>query len=174
MGVPAGHGLYEAGFGFKQLGAQPKATTGGSGTLFGDLLVYDNTTSKWIAAVAASTGRFGFNANTRILSQTTNNLTGVTTSTRGSADADVSLSVLVSGRVTRVANGAIAPGRPVMPTATGTADKVKQWDGTDIDTIIGIYVLNKTQFHDMDASVPSAADLDVIVCDVQEKTATIV
>lgn len=174
MGVPTGHGLYEAGFGFRQLGAQPKATTGGSGSLFGDLLVYDNTNSRWNAAVAASTGRFGFNANTRILSQSTNNLTGVVTATRGSADADVSLSVLVAGRVTRVANGAIGPGRPVMPTATNTPDKVKQWDGVDIDTIVGIYILNKTQFHDMDAALPSAADLDVIVVDVQEKQATIV
>lgn len=169
MGVPAGYSLYEAGFGFKQLDPQNKATSGGSGTLFGDLLVWDGTNNRWNAAASGSKGRFGFNGNTRILAQTLNVLTGATTFTRGSADADVSLPVIVSGRIVRVSDGVITPGHQVMPGATSPLDKVKVYDGVDPTSIVGTYVANITQHHDIDVALPSSANNDIIVIDVVEK-----
>lgn len=175
MGVPTGYSLAEPGFGFKQLGAQPKATSGGSGQLYGDLLVWDNTNHRWNkVAGAADLGRFGFCGNTTVLTQSTNNLTGVVTATRGTADADTTCSVVVAGRVLRVSDGVITPGSAVMPTATNPLDKVKTHNGTDNDQVIGTYVLNITQHHDMDAVLPSSADGDIIVIDVLEKSVAII
>lgn len=174
MGVPTGYSLAEPGFGFKQLGAQPKATAGGSGMLYGDLLVWDDTNHRWNKAVAASVGRFGFCGNTTVLTQTYNNLTGVTTFTRGTADADTTCSVIVSGRILRVSDGVITPGSAVMPTATSPLDKVKVYSGVDNDAAIGTYVLNITQHHDMDAPLPSSADNDIIVIDVIEKAVQLI
>lgn len=169
MGVPLGYSLAEPGFGFKQLGAQPKATGGGTGALYGDLLVYDDTNKRWNKATSTSVGRFGFVGNTKILTQTTDNLSGVVTYTRGVADADTTVSVIVSGRILRVADGTIGPGSSVMPTTNSPLDKVKVYSGADNDAVIGTYVLNITQHHDMDAPLPSAATNDIIVIDVIEK-----
>src|SRR5690349_18889690 len=163
MGVPTGYSLAEPGFGFKQLGAQPKATSGGSGQLYGDLLVWDKANSRWNKAGSASVGRFGFCGNTTILTQSENKLTGVTTYTRGTADADTTCSVVVSGRIYRVADGVIPPGQAVMPGASSPLDKVKVYAGSDNDAAIGTYVLNVTQHHDMDAVLPSTADGDIIM-----------
>lgn len=172
MGVPAGYELSEPGFGFKQLGAQPKATSGGSGQLFGDLVVWDATNNVWAkVSGAAQAGRFGVIGNTTILAQSTNNITGAVTYTRGTADADTTCSVITAGRIIRVADGAIPGGRQVVTTATGPLDKVKTWDGvTAANTIVGTYVLNITQHHDMDAPVPAAANNDIIVIDLIERT----
>jgi hypothetical protein len=171
MGVPAGYSLAEPGFGFKQLGAQPKATSGGSGMLYGDALVWNNTTHRWDkVAGAGAVGRFGFCGNTTIITQSTNNLTGVVTYTRGAADADTTCSVVVSGRILRVSDGVIQPGNGVITTATSPLDKVKDYAAsTDFDLIVGTYVLNITQHHDMDAPLPASADGDIIVIDVTEK-----
>lgn len=175
MGVPTGYSLAEPGFGFKQLGAQPKSTAALSGQLYGDMLVWDNTNHRWNKVAAATDkGRFGFCGNTTILSQTYNNLTGVTTFTRGTADADTTCSVVVAGRVLRVSDGVIQPGNSVMPTATSPLDKVKNYDGVDNDTVVGTYVLNITQHHDMDAPLPASADGDIIVVDVIEKMVPII
>jgi hypothetical protein len=171
MGVPSGYSLAEPGFGFKQLGAQPKATSGGSGQLYGDLLVWDNTNHRWNkVAGAGAVGRFGFCGNTSIISQSTNNLTGVVTYTRGTADADTTCSVVVSGRILRVSDGVINPGNGVITTATNPLDKVKDYGASaDFDLIVGTYVLNITQHHDMDAPLPASADGDIIVIDVTER-----
>jgi hypothetical protein len=174
MGVPSGYSLAEPGFGFKQLGAQPKATAGGSGQLYGDLLVWDSTNHRWNKAAAGSIGRFGFCGNTTILAQSTNNITGVVTYTRGTADADTTCSVIVAGRVLRVSEGVITPGQAVMPGATTPLDKVKIYAGADNDAVVGTYVLNITQHHDMDAPLPSSADGDIIVIDVLEKMVELV
>jgi hypothetical protein len=174
MGVPAGYSLAEPGFGFKQLGAQPKATSGGSGQLYGDLLVFNDSTKKWDKATSAAIGRFGFCGNTTILSQSTNNITGVVTYARGTADADTTCSVIVAGRILRVSDGVITPGSSVMPTATSPLDKVKIFSGADNDAVVGTYVLNITQHHDMDAVLPSSADGDIIVIDVLEKAVQLV
>lgn len=174
MGVPANYSLAEPGFGFKQLGSQPKATTGGSGMLYGDLLIWNKASSRWDKAAAGSLGRFGFCGNTTILSQSYNNLTGVTTSTRGTADADTTCSVIVAGRVLRVAEGVIPPGQAVMPGATTPLDKVKVYAGADNDAVVGTYVLNITQHHDMDVALPSTIDGDIIVVDVIEKMVELV
>lgn len=176
MGVPVGYSLAEPGFGFKQLGAQPKATTGGSGMLYGDLLVYDNTNKRWNKALGtvADVGRMGFCGNTTILAQSTNNITGVVTYTRGTADTDTTCSVVVSGRIYRVAEGAIGAGSAVMSSGTAPLDKVKVWNGTDNDAPVGTYVLNVTQHHDMDAPLPAAADGDIIMIDVIEKPVAVI
>lgn len=174
MGVPSGYSLAEPGFGFKQLGAQPKATTGGTGQLYGDLLVWNKGTAKWDKATSAAVGRFGFCGNTTILSQSTNNITGVVTYTRGTADADTTCSVIVAGRILRVADGVITPGQAVMPTTNSPLDKVKIYSGTDNDAAIGTYVLNITQHHDMDAPLPSTVDGDIIVIDVIEKAVELI
>lgn len=174
MGVPSGYSLAEPGFGFKQLGAQPKATTGGSGMLYGDLLVYDNTNKRWNKATSTDVGRFGFCGNTTILTQSTNNITGAITYTRGTSDTDTTCSVIVSGRILRVADGAIGAGSAVQPTATSPLDKVKVYAGVDNDAVIGTYVLNITQHHDMDAPLPAAADGDIIVIDVIEKMVPVI
>lgn len=174
MGVPAGYSLAEPGFGFKQLGAQPKATTGGTGQLYGDLLVWNKASSRWDKAIAGSLGRFGFCGNTSILAQSTNNITGVVTYTRGTADTDTTCSVIVAGRILRVAEGVIPPGQAVMPGATAPLDKVKVYAGADNDVAIGTYVLNITQHHDMDAVLPSTVDGDIIVIDVIEKAVEVI
>src|SRR6476659_7236896 len=174
MGVPAGYSLAEPGFGFKQLGAQPKATTGGSGQLYGDLLIWNKGSSRWDKAAAGSVGRFGFCGNTTILAQSTNNITGVVTYTRGTADTDTTCSVVVSGRIYRVAEGAIGAGSAVMSSGTAPLDKVKVWNGTDNDAPVGTYVLNVTQHHDMDAPLPAAADGDIIMIDVIEKPVAVI
>lgn len=174
MGVPLGYSLAEPGFGFKQLGAQPKATTGGTGQLYGDLLVWNKANSRWDKAAAGSLGRFGLCGNTTILSQSTNNITGVVTYTRGTADADTTCSVAVAGRFIRVADGVIPPGQAVMPGATFPLDKVKVYAGADNDVAIGTYVLNITQHHDMDAPLPSTVDGDIIVIDVIEKAVEVI
>ena len=174
MGVPAGYSLAEPGFGFKQLGAQPKATTGGTGQLYGDLLIWNKASSRWDKAAAGSLGRFGFCGNTTILAQSTNNITGVVTYTRGNADADTTCSVIVGGRILRVSEGVITPGASVMPGATTPLDKVKVYAGADNDAVVGTYVLNITQHHDMDAPLPSSADGDIIVIDVLEKMVELV
>ena len=174
MGVPVGYSLAEPGFGFKQLGSQPKATTGGTGQAYGDLLIWNIASARWDKGAAASVGRFGFCGNTTILTQSLNVKTGVTTFTRGTADADNTCSVVVSGRILRVAEGAIPPGAAVMPGATTPLDKVKVYSGADNDAAIGTYVLNITQHHDMDAPLPSAADGDIIVIDVIEKAVQLI
>ena len=174
MGVPTGYSLAEPGFGFKQLSAQPKATTGGTGALYGDLLVYDDTNKRWNKAGSASIGRFGFCGNTTLLTQTLDVKTGITTSTRGTADADTTVSVIVAGRILRVANGAIGAGSAVMPGAASPLDRVKVFSGADNDAAIGTYVLNITQHHDMDAPLPAAADGDIIVIDVIEKAVQLI
>lgn len=174
MGVPTGYSLAEPGFGFKQVGAQPKATGVGTGQLYGDLLVWDNTNHRWNkVAGAGALGRFGVCGNLTILSQTYNNLTGVTTFTRGTADADTTCSVIVAGRVLRVADSTIQPGNSVISTATSPLDKVKDYGAsTGGPLVIGTYVLNVTQHHDMDAPLPAAADGDIIVIDLLEKAVT--
>jgi hypothetical protein len=168
MGVPTGYELAEPGFGFKQLGAAPKPTGGTTGTAYGDALFYDSATSKWTKATSGSLRPFGFNGNTKILSQTTDNLTGVTTFTRGSADADTNLSVVVAGRIVRQAGAAITPNAFVMLDGTTPLSKVKQWDGVHVGAIVGRYVLNFTQHHDMDVALPSAALNDIIEIDKHE------
>lgn len=174
MGVPAGYSLAEPGFGFKQLGSQPKATTGGTGQLYGDLLVWNKASSRWDKAASGSLGRFGFCGNTTILAQSTNNITGVVTYTRGTADTDTTCSVIVAGRILRVADGVIPPGQAVMPGASSPLDKVKVYAGADNDVAIGTYVLNITQHHDMDAPLPTTVDGDIIVIDVIEKAVEVI
>jgi len=174
MGVPANYSLAEPGFSFKQLGAQPKATAGGTGQLYGDLLIWNKASARWDKAAAGSVGRFGFCGNTTILSQSTNNITGVVTYTRGTADTDTTCSVIVAGRILRVAEGVITPGNAVMPGAAAPLDKVKIYAGTDNDAVVGTYVLNITQHHDMDAPLPSTVDGDIIVIDVLEKSVELI
>jgi len=159
-------GNVEPGYGFQQLFGQNKATGGGTGMAYGDLLVYDRATDNWKKAVAGSVKPFGFCGITTILTQSTNNLTGVVTSTRGTADADTQLSVIVQGRIETVAEGVIPGGELVMPGSTNPLN-VKAWDGVSRTAVVGRYVINVTQHHDVNDPVPATADGNRIKIDIE-------
>lgn len=143
---------------FKQLAGQKKSAVG---MAYGDLLQYDRAADNWIPAVAASVRPFGICGNTEILTQSTNNLTGVVTTTRGAAASDTHTPVIVRGFIKRVADGAIPPGEYVMPSSTAPLTEVVAWNGTSGSAIVGRYVRNITQ-HD-NIAVPAAADNDIII-----------
>ena len=143
---------------FKQLAGQKKS---GAGMAYGDLLSFDRTADNWIPSAAGSLRPFGFCGNTDILTQTTNNITGVVTTTRGAAASDTHCSVIVRGFIKRAADGAIPPGEYVMPSATAPLTEVMVWNGTSVNAIVGRYVRNITQ-HD-NIALPAAADNDLII-----------
>lgn len=160
------YGNTEPGYGFLQLAGQNKPTGAGTGSAYGDLLFYDTATNTWKKSTGTPLRPFGFNGTTTILSQSRNELTNVVTSSRGSADGDTVLSVVVRGRIEQIAEGVIQPGRFVMP---GTVNPlhVKQWDGVSANAIVGRYVINSTQFHNPKDVLPAAADGDAIKIDIE-------
>jgi hypothetical protein len=160
------YGQCEPGFGFRQLSGQPKQGAGGTGTNYGDTLAYVRANDRWEKAVAGSIKPFGFNGNTKLLTQTLDVLTGVTTTTRGSADADTTLSVVVAGRIEKIAGAAIPPGELVMVDSTAPVTKVMAWNGTDADAVVGRYIRNITQHHNYD-TLPAAALDDAIIIDIE-------
>lgn len=160
------YGNTEPGYGFLQLAGQNKATGAGTGTAYGDLHFYDTTTNNWKKATSGALRPFGFNGVTTILTQTRNELTNVVTSTRGTADADTVMSVIVRGRVETISEGVIQPGRYVMPGSTNPLH-VKQWDGVSANAIVGRYVINVTQFHNPKDVQPASADGDAIKIDIE-------
>lgn len=161
------YGNTEPGYGFLQLAGQNKATGAGTGTAYGDLLFYDRVTGNtWKKATSGSLRPFGFNGVTTILTQSRNELTNVVTSTRGTADADTVMSVVVRGRIETIAEGVIPPGAYVMPGATNPLH-VKVWDGVSANAIVGRYVINVTQFHNPKDVQPSTADGDAIKIDIE-------
>lgn len=143
---------------FKQISGQKKSA---AGMAYGDLLSYNRTNDNWEPAGAASIRPFAFCGNLEILTQTTNNLTGVVTSTRGSAASDTHTPVIVRGFIKRAADGAIPPGEYVMPSATAPLTEVMAWNGTSVNAIVGRYVRNITQ-HD-NIACPAAVDNDLII-----------
>jgi hypothetical protein len=143
---------------FKQLAGQKKSA---AGMAYGDLIAFDRTADNWIPAVAGSLRPFGFCGNTDLLTMTTNNITGVVTSTRGAAASDTHCSVIVRGFIKRAADGAIPPGEYVMPSATAPLTEVMVWNGTSVNAIVGRYVRNITQHDNM--ALPAAADNDLII-----------
>lgn len=162
------YGQCEPGFGFKQLSGVPKNTGAGTGTAYGDTLAYVRASDNWQKAVAASVKPFGFNGNTKILTQSLDVLTGITTSTRGSADADTNLSVVVRGRIEKIAGGVIPPGELVTVDATSPVTKVQAFGGVQTrDQVVGRYVRNITQHHNYD-TLPAAALDDKIIIDIEE------
>lgn len=148
--------------GFTQLAGQKKNN---AGMAYGDLLTYVRANDNWEPAGAASVRPFGFCGNTDLLTQTTNNITGVVTSTRGAAASDTHCSVIVKGFIKRAADGAIPPGEYVMPSATAPLTEVQAWNGTLGTAVIGRYVRNITQHDQM--ALPAAADNDLIIIDCQ-------
>lgn len=153
--------------GFLVLSGQPKPTGAGTGTSVGDTLSYDRATDQWKKAVAGSLKPFGFNHNLIILTQVLDMMTGQTTYTRGAADADATLSVQVKGRIEKTAGGAIPPGELVMPDATAPATKVMAWDGTSRSAVIGRYIRNLTNWHNVDVT-PAAALNDAVMIDIED------
>ena len=152
--------------GFVQLSGQKKTN---AAFAYGDLLAYVRANDQWEAAGAASVRPFGFCGNTEILTQSTNNLTGVVTTTRGAAAADTHCSVIVAGHIKRVADGAIPPGEYVMPSSTAPLTEVAAWNGTSGQAIVGRYVRNITQHTaaaDGSLLLPAAADNDIIIIEV--------
>ena len=160
------YGQCEPGFGFRQLSGQPKQNAATTGSNYGDTLAYVRANDRWEKAVAASVKPFGFNGNTKLLTQTTDNLTGVVTYTRGSADADTTLSVVVKGRIEKIAGAAIPPGELVMVDGTAPVTKVMVWDGVARTAVVGRYVRNITQHHNYD-TLPAAALNDAIIIDIE-------
>jgi hypothetical protein len=153
--------------GFKQIPGLPKAAGGGTGMLYGDAVAYVRANDRWEKAVAASVKPFGLCGNLEILTQTTDNITGITTTTRGVSDAATSISVIVAGIVKRAADGVIPAGELVMLSATAPLTEVKVWDGVAAAAVFGRYVSNITQHHAADA-VPAAADNDFIKVEMIE------
>lgn len=147
--------------GFSQLPGQKKKTGAGEGMAYGDLICYVRANDQWEKAGAASVRPFGFCGNTDVLTQTTNNLTGAVTYTRGTTDSDTHVSVIVQGFVKRIADGVIPPGEFVMPSSTAPLTKVVVWNGTSGMAVVGRYVRNITQ-HDNNA-LAATADLDEII-----------
>ncbi len=164
------YGQTEPQFGFKQLSGQAKATGAGTGSSYGDTLYYDRATDNWKKAIAGAVKPFGFNGMTKMLTQTLDMISGQTTYTRGSADADTTLSVVVACRIEKIAGGAIPPGELVMVDATAPVTKVMAWNGTEADAVVGRYVRNITQHHNYD-TLPAAALNDAILIDVEDQMA---
>lgn len=146
--------------GFEQLAGQKKSA---AGMAYGDLIAFDRTADNWIPAVAGSLRPFGFCGTTDLLTQTTNNITGVVTTTRGAAASDTHCSVITKGFIKRAADGAIPPGEYVMPSATAPLTEVMVWNGTSVNAIVGRYVRNITQHDNM--ALPAAVDNDLIIVD---------
>jgi hypothetical protein len=150
--------------GFKQLAGQKKS---GAAMAYGDLICWVKANDQWEPAVTASVKPFGFCGNNEILTQTTNNITGVVTTTKGAAASDTHTPVIVAGFIRRVAEGAIPAGEFVMPAAANQATDVQAWNGTTGSNVIGRYVRNITQ-HD-NIACPAAADNDIIIIEVIEQ-----
>jgi hypothetical protein len=165
------YGQCEPTFGFKQLSGVPKPTGAGTGSSTGDTLAYDRATDQWKKAVAGSLKPFGFNGNTRELTHTIDVTTGVHTVTKGAADADATLSVVVAGRIEKIAGAAIPAGELVMVDSTAPVTKVMAWNGTDADAVVGRYVRNITQHHNYD-TLPAAALDDKILIDIESAMTT--
>jgi hypothetical protein len=143
--------------GFTQLAGQKKSA---AGLLYGDMLAYVRANDNWEPAVAGSVRPFGVCGSLDEITKTTNNITGVVTSTRGAAASDTHCSVIVKGFIKRAADGAIPSGEYVMISATAPLTEVKAWDGVSGMAVIGRYVRNITQ-HD-NIALPAAADNDLI------------
>ena len=152
--------------GFKQLSGQKKNN---AAMAYGDLLSYVRANDNWEPAGAASVRPFGFCGNTDILTQSTNNVTGVVTTTRGAAAADTHCSVITAGFIKRVADGAIPAGEYVMPSSTAPLTEVAAWNGTSGSAVVGRYVRNITQHTattDGALLLPAAADNDIIIIEI--------
>jgi hypothetical protein len=151
---------------FMQLAGQKKSAVG---MLYGDMLSYDRAADNWIPAVAASVRPFGLCGTTDLLTQTTNNITGVITTTRGAAASDTHCSVIVRCFIKRAADGAIPPGEYVMLSATAPLTEVAAWNGTLGTAVVGRYVRNITQ-HD-NIALAAAVDNDIIIIEFDSTNA---
>jgi hypothetical protein len=143
---------------FMQLAGQKKSAVA---MAYGDMLTYVRANDNWEPAGAASVRPFGVCGNTDVLTQSTNNITGVVTVTRGAASTDTHCSVIVRGFIKRVADGAIPSGEYVMLSSTAPLTEVAAWNGTLGTAVVGRYVRNITQ-HDQ-VACPAAADNDIII-----------
>ena len=152
--------------GFNQLPGQKKKTGAGEGMAYGDLICYVRANDQWEKAAANSVRPFGFCGNTEVLTQSTNNLTGAVTYTKGTTDSQTHCSVIVAGLIRRVSEGVIPPGEFVMPAATTPLSKVIAWTGTLGTAVVGRYVRNITQ-HDNNA-LAASADGDEIIIEMVE------
>lgn len=143
---------------FMQLSGQKKSA---AGMAYGDMLAYVRANDNWEPAGAASVRPFGLCGNTDILTQSTNNVTGVVTTTRGADAAATHCSVIVRGFIKRASDGVIPSGEYVMLSATAPLTEVKAWDGTLGTAVVGRYVRNITQ-HD-NIALAASADNDIII-----------
>lgn len=151
---------------FMQLAGQKKNN---AAMAYGDMLAYVRANDNWEPAGAASVRPFGLCGNTDILTQTTNNVSGVVTTTRGAAASDTHCSVIVRGFIKRAADGAIPPGEYVMLSSTAPLTEVAAWNGTLGTAVVGRYVRNITQ-HD-NIALAAAADNDIIIIEFDSTNA---
>lgn len=162
------YGATEPGYGFLQIPGMPKNTGASTGGAPGDTFAFDQAANQWKRAVAAQVGPFGFVGNLEVLSETLDVLTNIYTITRGVADAATTMSVIVSGRITKKAAASIVAGDLVKVDATSPLTSVMKWvRGTDaVGLIVGRYVINETQYHRADAVAPTTALNDLIKIDI--------
>lgn len=151
---------------FMQLSGQKKSA---AAMAYGDALSYVRANDNWEPAGASSVRPFGFCGNTDILTQSTNNITGVVTTTRGAAAADTHCSVIVRGFIKRAADGVIPPGEYVMLSSTAPLTEVTAWNGTLGTAVVGRYVRNITQ-HD-NIALAATADNDIIIIEFDSTNA---
>lgn len=161
------YGDCEPGFGFLKLGGQPKQNAGATGTNYGDTLAYVRANDRWEKAAAGSLKPFGFNHTNKEVSHTIDTQTGIHTVVVGTADADITMSVVVSGRIEKIAGAAIPAGEMVMVDGTAPITKVMVWDGVARTAVVGRYIRNITQHHAAD-TLPAAALNDAIIIDIEK------
>jgi hypothetical protein len=153
----------------KQLAGQKKKNT--EAFPYGALVCYVQANDQWELAQSSSVRPFGFCGDTTVLTQTTNNLTGVVTTTKGTAATDTHTSIITRGHMHTKAGGAIPAGEYVMPDATDPTTEVIVWNGTSGKAIVGRYIRNLTQWTvttDQSLLLPAAADNDDIIIELTD------
>jgi hypothetical protein len=125
----------------------------------------DPNDNLWKNATADTVKPFGICGVSDILTQVRDELSNEVESTRGVSDYADGLSVVVEGRLEKLADGVIAPMAFVMPSATNPKTHVQEWDGVNGNQLMGMYTINITQYHGADKRLPPSADNDRIKID---------
>jgi hypothetical protein len=163
------YGATEPGYGFLQIPGMPKNTGASTGGSPGDTFAFDQANNQWKRAVAGQAGPFGFVGNLDVISETLDVLTNTYTIVRGVTDTASTMSVIVSGRITKKAEASVVAGDLVKVSATNPLTHVQKWvTGTDAaNLVVGRYVINETQYHRADVAAPTTSANDLIKIDIR-------
>jgi hypothetical protein len=89
------------------------------------------------------------------------------TATRGVTDASTTLSIMVSGTITKKAAASIVGGDLVKVDATNPLTHGAKWlTSRAANLLLGRYVTNETQFHDANNLAPTTNTNDLIKIDI--------